>query len=75
MTYRLDLPTIMLAFKDDHQTAVTIQADAFVDVIGPAEDSRFVVVNVNGEQFQVFASDLDNHGKQIRGAAMEVSTG
>jgi hypothetical protein len=65
MTYRIDQPTMVLAFKDNHQAAVTIPAGKIIQVNGPAEDDRFVVVSVDGEQFHVFASDLANHGKKI----------
>jgi len=66
MTYRIDLPTMVLAFKDNHQAAVTIPEGQIIDVIGPPVESRFFVVNVNGEQFHVFASDLADRGKLIR---------
>ena len=60
------LPILVLAFKDNHQAAVTIPAGEIVDVIGPAEDDRFVVVSVNNEQFHVFASDLADRGKPVK---------
>jgi hypothetical protein len=66
MTYRINLPVLVLAFKDNHQAAVTIPAGHIVEVIGPAEDDRFVVVSVNDEQFHVFASDLADRGTQIK---------
>lgn len=65
MTYRLDLPTSALAFKGNHQVATMIPAGQIVDVIGPAEDDRFVVVTSNGERFHLFAVDLADRGKQI----------
>ncbi|MGD1096243.1 MAG: hypothetical protein ABSB35_30155 [Bryobacteraceae bacterium] len=69
MTYRIDLPTMVLAFRDNHEAAVTIPAGTILDVIGPAEDDRFVVVSVDDEQFHMFASDLADRGKQIEALA------
>ena len=69
MTYRIDLPTMVLAFRDNHEAAVTIPAGAIVEVIGPAEDDRFSVVSVNDERFHMFASDLADRGKQIEAVA------
>jgi hypothetical protein len=69
MTYRIYLPTLALAFRDNHQAAVTIPAGKIVHVIGPAEDNRFVVVSMNGEQFHIFAADLADRGRQTKAAA------
>jgi hypothetical protein len=63
--YRLNLPMMVLAFRDNHQAAVTIQVGETVEVVGPAEDDRFVVVDIKGEQFLVFASDLKDRGELI----------
>ncbi len=70
MTYRIDLPMTALAFGKNHRVVTTIQAGQVVDLIGPAEDKRFVVVSVNDEQLEIFASDLAARGKQIRGLAV-----
>jgi hypothetical protein len=58
MLHCLHRPTIVLAMKHNHQAAVPIPAGTIVDVVGSAEDDRFVVVTVDGEQFHAFASDL-----------------
>jgi hypothetical protein len=49
---------MVLALNDNHEAAVPIPAGKVVDVVGSAEDDRFVVVSVDGEQFLAFASDL-----------------
>jgi hypothetical protein len=49
---------MVLALKDNHQAAVTIPAGTLVDIAGSAEDDRFVILTVGGEQFHAFASDL-----------------
>ena len=71
--YQTHLPTIALAFRDDHHAAVTIPAGTMMNLIGPAEDDRFVVVEVDGERFQVFETDLMNRsaarGERRRRAA------
>jgi hypothetical protein len=66
MTCSFELPMLGLAVKDNHLTAIAIPAGHFVQLIGPAKDSRFVVVSVNDEQFRVFASDLADRGIQIK---------
>lgn len=63
--YRVERPILCLAFRDNHHAAVTIQANQVVEVIGPAEDDRFAVVEVNGDQFLVFDSDLKDFGKLV----------
>ena len=52
MTYRIELPTTALALGENHPVVTTIQAGQVVDLIGPAEDKRFVVVSLNGEQLE-----------------------
>ena len=64
--YCLDLPMMVLAVRDNHQSAATIHEGSIVTVIGPAEDDRFMIVTVGDEQFHAFASDLAERGKQIK---------
>jgi hypothetical protein len=68
--YRIDLPMMVLAFRDNHHAAVThaavtIQTNEILEVVGPAQDDRFVIVDVRGEQFLVFDCDLKDHGKLV----------
>jgi hypothetical protein len=63
--YRVELPMMVLAFKDNHRAAVTMQAGEVFKVVGPAQDDRFVVVDVKGEQFLVFECDLKYRGKPV----------
>jgi hypothetical protein len=56
---------MVLALKDNHRVAVTIPALKIVEVIGPAEDDRFVVISVDGERFHVFVSDLADRASQL----------
>ena len=56
---------MVLAFRDNHRAAVTIPAGEIFKVVGPAQDDRFVVVDVKGEQFLVFECDLKYRGKPI----------
>jgi hypothetical protein len=67
MRYRATRPILVLAFNDHHQLAVTVPAGTLVDVVGSAEDGRFVVVNVNDEQFHAFASDLRDRAEPVTG--------
>jgi hypothetical protein len=66
MQYRINHPIMVLAFKDNHQLAVTVPAGRVIEVIGPEEnDDRFLVLSVNDEPFHAFASDLANGAEQI----------
>lgn len=67
--YRVDRPLLCLAFRDNHHAAVTIQAGQVFEVIGPAQDDRFVVVEVKGDRFLIFDSDLKDFGKLVLDAA------
>jgi hypothetical protein len=49
---------MVLAFRDNHDAAVPIPAGDIFDVLGHAPDDRFAVVEVRGEEFLVFDSDL-----------------
>lgn len=62
MLCRLNAPLMVLAYRDNHQAATTIPAGRTVDVLGPAEDDRFSVVNSEGEEFLVFEGDLLERG-------------
>ena len=63
--FRVGFPILCLAFRDNHHAAVTIPAGKVFEVVGPAHDDRFVVVQIDGEQFLVFGSDLEDCGKPI----------
>jgi hypothetical protein len=65
LTYRMDLPTLVLAFRDNHRAAITIPAGEIVELIGPAEIDGFVVVSVNDEKFRILARDLVDRGHRL----------
>lgn len=56
---------MVLAIRDGHHAAVTIQAGEIIEVTGPAQDDRFVAIDVRGEQFLAFDCDLKGHGELI----------
>lgn len=64
--HRANLPIMVLAFRDNHYAAVDIKAGELFGVVGPAPDDRFVVVDVKGEQFLVFASDLKDRSEIVQ---------
>ena len=66
MQYLLTLPMMVLAFKDNHQAAVTIPAGKFIEVVGPVEDDdRFLVIKAEDGQFHIFASDLADRATPV----------
>lgn len=66
MQYRLTLPMMVLAFKDNHQAAVTIPAGTLLEVVGPVEDDdRFLLITTDDGHFHIFASDLADRAKPV----------
>jgi hypothetical protein len=51
MLYRASHPIAVLPFRDNHQAAVTVLPGDILEVIHPAQDDRFVVVSIKGEEF------------------------
>jgi hypothetical protein len=65
MLYRANHPITVLAFLDNHQAAVTLPPGDILEVIGPAQDDRFVIVSIKGEEFLVLESDLSRRGELL----------
>lgn len=63
--YRFDLPTMVLASRNNHQSAVTIEAGEIFEIVGPAQDDRFVLAKVRGEEVLVFDRDLKDRGRPV----------
>lgn len=63
--YRATLPTMVLTFRDNHDFAIPIAAGEVFEVVGTAEDDRFVIVNVKGQEFLIFAVDLKRRCKRV----------
>ena len=59
---------MVLALRGNHQAAVTIPAGTMVDVLGLAEDDRFVVITMEGEQFHAFATDVADRARKVKTA-------
>lgn len=49
---------MVLAFEDNHMAAVPVPPGKAIDIVGPAEDDRFMVISVDGQRFHVFEADL-----------------
>jgi hypothetical protein len=58
MTYRINLPILAITSGDRYAAVVTIPPGRIVNVLGPAEDERFVIAGVGSERVDIFASDL-----------------
>jgi len=64
--YLLNLPMMVLAFRDHHQAAVTIPAGTLIEVVGPVEDDdRFLLIKADDGQFHIFASDLADRAEPV----------
>ena len=58
MSYSSSSPLMVLAYRNNHEAAVTIPAGKSIEIVGPAKDDRFVIVKADGEEFLVFETDL-----------------
>ena len=56
---------MVLAFRDNQGAALPIPAGAMFEMLGAAEDDRFDVVCVEGEEFLIFDTDLKQHAERI----------
>ena len=74
MLYRLELPTMTLAFKDNHYAATALLPGSVVEVLRPDVDDRFWVVKAFQEELLVFATDLNDRGRPVD-RIQEVTTG
>ena len=63
--YRVEVPMMVLALRNNHHAAVTIQAGEILEVLGRAEDDRFVVAETGEEKVLVFERDLKARGKPV----------
>jgi len=63
MLYRASHPITVLAFRDNHQAAVMFPPGVILQLMRPAQDDRFVIVNIKGEEFLVLESDLRTRGE------------
>ena len=61
--YRASHPIMVLAFQDNHHAAVAVRPGEILEVIGLAQDDRFVIVSIKGEEFLVFESDIRTRGE------------
>jgi hypothetical protein len=65
MFYRASHPITVLAFGDNHHLAVTLPPGGVLEVLRPAQDDRFVIVSIKGEEFLVLESDLSTRGEPL----------
>lgn len=66
--YRTNRTLTALAFRENRRPAVTIPAGKTVKILGPGDDARLLMVEVEGERFQVFESDLADRCRAMRRA-------
>jgi len=65
VSYRSEFPLMALAFRDNHYGATRIDAGEVFEVIGPAQDDRFLLIDVRGEQRLVFECDLMDRSEPV----------
>ena len=71
MLYRASHSMMVLALRDNHHAAVTVLPGDILEVIGPAQDDRFVIVSINGEEFLVFEPDIRGGGEFLSAGLVE----
>lgn len=63
--YRISLPTLVLTRRGNHLAAITVAAGEIFEVVGHAEDDRFMVAKVQGQDVLIFELDLKVRGKPV----------
>ena len=58
MTYRTEDPLVVLVYKNNHEAAVTVPAGKLIEIVGPADDDRFLIGRVDREEFLAFETDI-----------------
>jgi hypothetical protein len=58
VSYCTEEPLVVLAYKNNHDAAITVPVGKNIEILGPDGDDRFLVVTVDGEEFLVFETDL-----------------
>jgi hypothetical protein len=65
LRYEANLPIMVLAFQDNLDAAIPIAAGDVFEVVRRDEDDRFVVVDIRGQEFLIFESDLEHDSKLV----------
>ena len=71
MLYRTSHAITVLAFGDNHQLAVMLPPGGVLQVLRPAQDDRFVIVSIKGEEFLVFEPDIREGGEFLSAGLVE----
>jgi hypothetical protein len=58
MLYKLTGDLMVLGGCDNHMAAVGLPAGRIIDLLGPAEDDRFVRIQVDHQVFEAFETDV-----------------
>lgn len=58
MPQKLYRGMMALRIREGHRSAVTLRAGQILEVLGPAEDDRFVQIQVDGEVLEAFELDV-----------------
>lgn len=58
MEWYTQSPLPVLAFKDNHSTALPVPPGKRIEVSECVEDDRFAIVRVDGEEFHAFIDDI-----------------
>jgi len=67
MTYRAQSPILGLSLKETGSRRLVVPIPVGTDfrLVGASTDKRFVVVEINRESVEIFASDLSSHCRAI----------
>lgn len=65
MPQKLTREMMVLGSAGNHHAAVTVPAGKMIEILGPAQDDRFVRIQVDGEQFEAFQTDVQERVKDL----------
>lgn len=71
MTHQVDRELMVLASNGNHRAAVSLRVGRVIDILGPAQDTRFVRIAVDGEEFEAFQTDVAERCHLFRSSADE----
>lgn len=68
MLQKLNRELIVLGYHGNHLAAVGVPAGKVIEILGAAEDDRFVRVRVDGEVFEAFETDILDRSEEYASA-------
>jgi hypothetical protein len=66
MSRKLYRELMVLGNRDNHDAAVSVPPGKVIEVLGSAQDDRFLRIQVDGEVFEAFECDVTERSTRFR---------